>query len=874
MHVSFIKGAKALLFSLTVLVLSSLTAAQAQVGIGVATAHPSAQLDVTSTTKGFLPPRLTNTQKIAIASPAASLIVWCSDCGTSGELQVYNGTKWIGMDKTVFKNTYVRLTGTDSIRGSKVFMSDLLISGATVGHGRNNIYSNTAVGDSALFANTSGNNNTAIGRLALQSNTTGIFNTATGLNALFRNTSGTLNTANGTNTLANNTTGQRNTAMGHGALNLNKTGNFKTGVGVYSLWLDSTGSNNTAIGDSALYNTTSGNNNSALGYLARTKNDNFSNASAIGAGAIATASNTIQLGNSSIDSVVTAGKLKLGSVIYPNTDGTANQVLSTDGSGNVSWSSPTSITNLVPYTGATQSVDLGAYDLTVNSVTVGLGGGNVSSNTANGYQSLHSNTVGSGNTANGYLSLYSNTTGTGNTANGNYAFYSNTTGTNNTATGANALSSNTTGDQNVANGNNALFSNTDGSGNTALGYSADVASGSLTNATAIGANAIVNASNTIQLGDANVTSVITSGALTLGNVTYPNTDGLADQVLSTDGSGNVTWTTPTSSGVPYSGATQSVNLGGYDLLVNGVIVGIGSGNQNTNTAIGHGVLPSNTTGAYNTANGNYSLYYNNNGYHNSAFGNYSLFSNTTGTYNTANGSMALFSNSTGSSNTANGYQSLYTNSAGSSNTAFGYQSLYNSTGNNNTAFGFNTFSTNTTGYNNTAIGSGADVGSNNLNNATAIGFNARVSASNTIQLGNTSVTRVNTSGTVFVGGTQLTSDKRLKTNIGVIQNGLGTVMQLNPVHYNKKNSIEATSYSKTENGFIAQEIQKVLPFIVQEGIDKDKLLSVDYNSIIPILTKAIQEQQSFIEKLQKHDTTLQQEVDELKALVKKLADKK
>ena len=219
------------LWAMTLLLIGIVSVAQAQVGIGVATAHASAQLDVTSTNKGFLPPRVTNTQKNNIASPAAGLIVWCSNCGTSGELQVYNGAKWIGMDTTVFKNTYVRLTGTDTIRGSKIFMSDLLISGASFGHGRNNNYSNTAVGDSALFANTSGNNNTAIGRLALQSNTTGIFNTATGLNALFRNTIGTLNTANGTNTLANNTTGQRNTAMGHGALNLNKTGNFNTGVG-------------------------------------------------------------------------------------------------------------------------------------------------------------------------------------------------------------------------------------------------------------------------------------------------------------------------------------------------------------------------------------------------------------------------------------------------------------------------------------------------------------------------------------------------------------------------------------------------------------------------------------------------------------------
>ncbi len=157
----------------TKLLLSALllltTSAFSQVGIGTTTAHSSAQLDVTSTSKGFLPPRLTNSQKTGIASPAAGLIVWCSDCGTAGELQVYNGSKWIGMDTSVFKNSYVRLTGTDTIRGNKILMSDLLVSGATVGHGRNNIYSNTAIGDSALLKNTSGNNNTAIGLQALYS---------------------------------------------------------------------------------------------------------------------------------------------------------------------------------------------------------------------------------------------------------------------------------------------------------------------------------------------------------------------------------------------------------------------------------------------------------------------------------------------------------------------------------------------------------------------------------------------------------------------------------------------------------------------------------------------------------------------------------
>jgi uncharacterized protein (TIGR02145 family) len=60
-------------------------------------ANASAMLDVSSTTKGFLPPRMTQAQRNAIASPAAGLFVWCTDCGTAGELQLNNGTSWTNM---------------------------------------------------------------------------------------------------------------------------------------------------------------------------------------------------------------------------------------------------------------------------------------------------------------------------------------------------------------------------------------------------------------------------------------------------------------------------------------------------------------------------------------------------------------------------------------------------------------------------------------------------------------------------------------------------------------------------------------------------------------------------------------------------------
>ena len=54
----------------------------------------SAILDVSSSNKGFLPPRMTYVQKMAIASPIAGLMVYCTNCGTVGELQVFNGIAW------------------------------------------------------------------------------------------------------------------------------------------------------------------------------------------------------------------------------------------------------------------------------------------------------------------------------------------------------------------------------------------------------------------------------------------------------------------------------------------------------------------------------------------------------------------------------------------------------------------------------------------------------------------------------------------------------------------------------------------------------------------------------------------------------------
>ena len=59
---------------------------------GTVSSIATAQLQIDSTTKGFLPPRMTSVQLAAIASPAAGLVVYDN---TTNELKYYNGTVWV-----------------------------------------------------------------------------------------------------------------------------------------------------------------------------------------------------------------------------------------------------------------------------------------------------------------------------------------------------------------------------------------------------------------------------------------------------------------------------------------------------------------------------------------------------------------------------------------------------------------------------------------------------------------------------------------------------------------------------------------------------------------------------------------------------------
>jgi hypothetical protein len=129
--------------------------------------------------------------------------------------------------------------------------NDATINGVKVGEGGGSIATNTAVGVSALAANTTGASNTAFGQNALLVNTDGAQNTAVGRAALTANTSGSLNSAFGRSALLANTSGANNTAIGGSALASNTTASNNTAVGYQAGFTNSTGAKNVFIGQQA-----------------------------------------------------------------------------------------------------------------------------------------------------------------------------------------------------------------------------------------------------------------------------------------------------------------------------------------------------------------------------------------------------------------------------------------------------------------------------------------------------------------------------------------------------------------------------------------------------------------------------------------------
>ncbi len=79
----------------------------------------SAVLEASSTSQGFLPPRLNYYQRTQITNPVAGLTIWCSNCGDSGEMQVFNGASWTNMIGGTATGT-INLSIGQNYQGGKV----------------------------------------------------------------------------------------------------------------------------------------------------------------------------------------------------------------------------------------------------------------------------------------------------------------------------------------------------------------------------------------------------------------------------------------------------------------------------------------------------------------------------------------------------------------------------------------------------------------------------------------------------------------------------------------------------------------------------------------------------------------------------------
>uniref|UniRef100_UPI003784593F tail fiber domain-containing protein n=1 Tax=Daejeonella sp. TaxID=2805397 RepID=UPI003784593F len=483
------------------------------------------------------------------------------------------------------------------------------------------------------------------------------------------------------------------------------------------------------------------------------------------------------------------------------------------------------------------------YGLRVQGVGIGTGGGNMPDNTAIGKSALYANSTGVKNTGIGVDALKLNRTGFNNTAIGYQAAsgqgspsyvtaigsgaLSVSTGSDNTAIGAFALHRNTSGINNTVVGTSALSFNRTGNNNVVMGHQALVASSlnSSDDNTAIGFKSMYNnmtgGTNTIIGSLSGFNNTTGAGNANYGYKSLYNNQAGSDNVALGNNSGSLAGS---STGVSLTSSNQSIFIGsgtraGTNTSTNEVVIGYGAvGNGSNTTTIGN----SSTTQTYLPSG--------------------LTMGNSLGS---VDATLTLHPNSTSAQGGSEGGQLNFKKSVSTS----AYDWFIDQYADGNGArLRILPGRTSPESYG-LAISEDGNMGIGSIPNAS---YKLHVAGD------------INATGSVRASGVALSSDFRLKTNISSLNSAMKTLNLLSPVSYDKKVSLADSVYSKQELGFIAQEVQKVLPQLVTEGKDKDRLLSLDYISIIPLLTKAMQEQDVVIKDAQKENTTLKKQLEEQK----------
>jgi trimeric autotransporter adhesin len=562
---------KPTLWSIIFMLSTAAAFAQVKVGDNPNTILPTSALEIESTNKGVLIPRITKAQKNAIAAPSTGLLVFQSAPDSVG-FHYYNGG-WIWLEPLTGNNW--KLTGNAGTNPATNFIGTtdaqplyFRTNNTNSGKIENNAaVANTFLGFNSGTSISSGTLNTALGYRSLAQVASGARNVTIGVSAMGNTINGSSNIAIGNNTLQS-FGGSGSVAIGDSALNNVTSGGLNTAIG-YKALKETNGSSNNAIGYAAMINSTSGNfnvaighqtmfsntgsNNIAMGYLSLASNNGNNN---IGLGGYSlglnnTGSYNVAIGDSAARSSNGSNLVAVGSKsLFSNTTGYSNTALgaralydNTTGNNNVAIGDSAAYNSnvseivaigskaLFTNTTGTQNTAVGAYGLfrnTTGSSNTSVGYGSLSynttgfTNTAIGGAVLNSNTSGFANTGLGYSALALNTTGTGNLAIGTATLNTNISGDNNTAIGYRTLFNNTTGNYNIGIGDRSLeFRN--GTSNIAIGTLAGAKSAApvtaLSNNIFIGANSGYNStgSNNVFIGNDVGTSLALSNILAIDN---------------------------------------------------------------------------------------------------------------------------------------------------------------------------------------------------------------------------------------------------------------------------------------------------------------------------------------------------------------------
>jgi hypothetical protein len=264
--------------------------ANGSVGIGTTAPHTSALLEVASTTKGMLAPRMTQAQRNAILSPATGLLIYQTNANPG--FYYYTGIGWSTLK-------------SNSVRGlnSNLFIGNAAGASNTTGTG------NIALGNMTLNLNTDRIENIAIGdsaSYAIGNNAIGNqawYNTAIGSKSQRSSTTGTKNTSVGAYSLYKCIACNDNVAVGYRALYSNLYSHFNIAVGENSLTL-ATGGWNTALGYESGSSITNSEECTFVGWQAnQTQVGQYINSTALGANSRITASAQVRIGSSGVTSI-------------------------------------------------------------------------------------------------------------------------------------------------------------------------------------------------------------------------------------------------------------------------------------------------------------------------------------------------------------------------------------------------------------------------------------------------------------------------------------------------------------------------------------------------------------------------------------------